>query len=200
MKRMKKKPVNGIPETVAELKASDRNPRRITEWQMQALKKSLKKFGDLGGIVFNTTTKHLVGGHQRIAAFKEGQDAKLEVTETFVVPDECGTVAVGWVSVDGTRHMFRAVQWDEQTEAAANIAANQHGGEFEDVALRDILNGLKSIDFDMDLAGFDANALTCLLADPPEPTPPEDFKSVDENVSTEFQCPRCKYAWSGKPS
>jgi rubredoxin len=52
----------------------------------------------------------------------------------------------------------------------------------------------------MDLAGFDANALAGLLADPPEPMPPEDFTAVDENLPTDFVCPRCKYAWSGKPA
>ncbi|MCZ7636747.1 MAG: ParB N-terminal domain-containing protein [Verrucomicrobia bacterium] len=72
--------------------------------------------------------------------------------------------------------------------------------EVDDAALRGVLGELKAADFDMDLAGFDANALAGLLADPPEPTPPEDFTAVDENLPTEFQCPKCSYRWSGKPS
>ncbi len=29
-------------------------------------------------------------------------------------------------------------------------------------------------------------------------TPPEAFPEVDENIHTDYQCPRCHYAWSGK--
>lgn len=29
---------------------------------------------------------------------------------------------------------------------------------------------------------------------------PDDFKEVDENIPTEFCCPKCNYKWSGKPS
>jgi rubrerythrin len=30
-----------------------------------------------------------------------------------------------------------------------------------------------------------------------DPTPPEDFKEVDENIETEHSCPKCGYKWSG---
>jgi len=29
--------------------------------------------------------------------------------------------------------------------------------------------------------------------------PPEDFKSYDEEIDTEYCCPKCGYQWSGKP-
>lgn len=29
--------------------------------------------------------------------------------------------------------------------------------------------------------------------------PPDDFKEVDEDLETQYQCPKCKYEWSGKP-
>jgi hypothetical protein len=31
-----------------------------------------------------------------------------------------------------------------------------------------------------------------------EPESPEQFPEVDENLPTEFKCPKCQYAWSGK--
>ena len=33
--------------------------------------------------------------------------------------------------------------------------------------------------------------------DADEPSAPEDFPEVDENVPTEHQCPKCGYRWSG---
>ncbi len=63
-----------------------------------------------------------------------------------------------------------------------------------------MLAELKAGDFDLDLAGFDAAALQALLTAQTEPEPPADFRAVDENLPTEFQCPKCAYRWSGKPS
>lgn len=34
---------------------------------------------------------------------------------------------------------------------------------------------------------------------PPEPAPPEEFPAHDEGIATDYQCPRCGYAWAGKP-
>jgi hypothetical protein len=33
--------------------------------------------------------------------------------------------------------------------------------------------------------------------DPPDDSPPEEFKSYDENLATEHTCPKCGYEWSG---
>jgi hypothetical protein len=72
--------------------------------------------------------------------------------------------------------------------------------EADESALKGLLAELKAGDFDLDLAGFDAMAIEALLADPPQPEAPDEFPEVDENISTEFQCPKCSYRWSGKPS
>src|SRR5262249_25198454 len=33
-----------------------------------------------------------------------------------------------------------------------------------------------------------------------EPSPPEDFPEVGEDVETEYRCPKCGYQWSGGPA
>jgi hypothetical protein len=33
----------------------------------------------------------------------------------------------------------------------------------------------------------------------PAPVPPEEFAAYDEDLETQYRCPKCGYAWSGKP-
>ena len=39
-------------------------------------------------------------------------------------------------------------------------------------------------------------ASACTEVIPPQP--PNGFKSYDENIETQFQCPKCGYEWSGR--
>jgi hypothetical protein len=34
---------------------------------------------------------------------------------------------------------------------------------------------------------------------PPETTPPDEFPTYDEDLHTDFACPKCGHTWSGKP-
>lgn len=178
---------------ISDLKPSPANPRLISEWQLEALKKSLAKFGDLSGIVFNRTSGHLVGGHQRVKVFAE-EGGTVTITEKMPAPDKRGTVALGWVEAGGARHSYREVEWDETTEKAANIAANKHGGEFDNEVLSEILKELDG-KIQVDLLGFTQEDIEAIMK---EVAPPADFKEVDENVATEFTCPKCGFEWSGK--
>jgi hypothetical protein len=49
----------------------DCNPRIIDQENRKNLKKSIKKYGLVGHIVWNENTKHVVGGHQRINVIDE---------------------------------------------------------------------------------------------------------------------------------
>ncbi|MCI0563624.1 MAG: hypothetical protein MN733_34560, partial [Nitrososphaera sp.] len=66
------------------------------------------------------------------------------ITQRYRKPTRTGTVAEGYVIADGERYHYREVNWDEETHAAANIAANNPyiSGEFtpELVKLLDDLN------------------------------------------------------------
>ena len=37
-----------------------------------------------------------------------------------------------------------------------------------------------------------------MMGDRDDPTVPDDFKEVDEDLETEHRCPSCGYEWSGK--
>jgi len=136
-----------------------RNPRHITPQQAERLKKALAEFGDLGGIIYNRRSKHLVGGHQRVTAFEETK-VPAKITQRLTEPDRTGTLAYGYIEMFGTRYSFREVDWDEAREAAANIAANQHGGEFDWEQVSDIVKGLT---VEKDVLGFSAEELENLL-------------------------------------
>lgn len=132
------------------LKPNKKNPRKINSKQLNALRRSLEKFGDLGGIIFNETTGNIVGGHQRRVALKEG---KIEITTKYDNPSPTGTVALGYAIIAGERYAYRQVRWDEKKETEALLAANKHSGDWDE----DIL-GLIKIDFpdlDWEIAGFD---------------------------------------------
>lgn len=146
-----------------DLKSAEYNPRTISDKQLERLKKALHEFGDLSGIVFNLHTGNLIGGHQRLKCLPP--DAKIE-KQSLQKPSRTGTVATGTITIDKETYIYREVDWDETKEKAANIAANQHGGEFDDEKLAEILNELSKIpdfDFDMELLGFDDMKLKILM-------------------------------------
>lgn len=119
-------------KNVNDLHGDPQNPRTISKKDFESLKKSIVEFGDLSGIVLNTTTGELVGGHQRIEAFKGlGKNAQIEIAQRLDQPTKVGTIAIGFVVMDGERYGYREVQWDKAKQQAANIAANRISGEFD---------------------------------------------------------------------
>jgi hypothetical protein len=127
---------------ISELRAYDKNPRKMTKGDFETLKSSLDEHGDLSGVVFNRKTGNLVGGHQRTNAFKN-KDSKVVITEE-VERTKTGTVAVGYIESNGERFSYREVEWDEDQEAKANILANKVSGQW---------------DFDMLANAFDVDTL-----------------------------------------
>jgi len=115
---------------VKELKPADYNPRVISEARLKMLKKSLDEFGDLSGVVFNVETGQLVGGHQRLKHL----DPEWKIVREKH-SDKTGTVALGYIETPSGRLMYREVKWTSSKEIQANIAANNHGGEFDKTAL-----------------------------------------------------------------
>lgn len=140
---------------VSDLNPNPKNPRIVTDEKLSMLKKTVIEFGDLSGIVFNRKTKRLVGGHQRTKLNDE--DTPVEITKKYSKPTKTGTVAEGFILLEGERFTYREVQWSEQREKAANIAANKGAGEWDLPQLSDWMKDLSSFDadFDMDLTGFD---------------------------------------------
>jgi len=144
---------------VKDLKPATYNPRKISDWKLEALGKAMKEFGDLSGVVRNVKTGNLIGGHQRCKHFDPSWKIAKDSHQ-----DNVGTVAQGYVETPWGRWTYREVDWPEQKEIAANIAANEHGGEFDLPGLADLLGQLDAGDFDMDLLGFTQDELRDIMA------------------------------------
>lgn len=153
-------PIEASP--LEELAPNPRNPR--LPWkpdQQEAFVASLRRFGDLGGIVRNLTTGQLVGGHKRVEVFRAA--AEVRVMATPQARDAQGTVAHGYVVVDGARFSYREVEWDPEVEAAANLAANRWTAGWDWALVSDTLKSITDTELHS-LTGFADHELANLLA------------------------------------
>jgi len=143
---------------IKDLKPASYNPRKITDKQLGMLKKSMAEFGDLSGIVVNVKTGNMVGGHQRVKNLDQSWQIVKQPHK-----DKTGTVALGYIETPVGRWTYREVSWTEKKEAAANIAANKHGGEFDMPKLKDIIISLDDGAMDMELLGFNSHELELMM-------------------------------------
>lgn len=141
---------------ISDLNHNPKNPRKITEEKLESLKESLLAFGDLGGVVFNRRTMRLVGGHQRT---KLWQDSEIFIDKHYEPPTPIGTVSEGYILNNGERFSYREVDWDEQKEELANIAANKQGGQWDYPRLVEMIIELDTQNVPLELTGMDHKEL-----------------------------------------
>lgn len=127
------------------------NPRRISEKRFKRLKDTLRRLGDLSGIVHDLNTDQVIGGNQRTRALDLLKRQPVIVAE-YDPPTATGTVREGYYEVDGERFAYRAVRWTAEQAREANIAANLEAGvwDFDALAGWDV-DELKDWGFDADL-------------------------------------------------
>ena len=115
------------------IKEYHKNPRKISEERFEHLKRSLEKFGDLGGVVVNRRTGEAIGGNQRTKSLLAERERYTFTGEDLAAPQADGTVLVGRIVKDKglpTEQSFsyREVDWDEKMAEEANIVANKVTG------------------------------------------------------------------------
>lgn len=174
------------------LNPNPKNPRKINKHDFESLLASVKRFGDLSGIVFNVATQQLVGGHQRIEVFKRlgGQPT---ITKRLLTPNSVGTVAVGYVLLGDEQYGYREVSWDKGFEDAANIAANRIQGDFDVDLLGEVTYAISQLENAEDLlamTGQDPKEIKRLLensgAIEEEPEPEQSVPSVGVKMEFSF--------------
>lgn len=124
---------------ISELQPANYNPRKDLQpgdVEYDKLKRSLTEFGYVEPVIWNSTTGHVVGGHQRLKILED----------------------LGHESVD-----VIVVELDETREKALNIALNKISGEWDNDKLALLIADLDASDFNAELTGFDDDEIAQLI-------------------------------------
>ena len=127
--------------SVDRLKPAKYNPRKDLkpgDPAYEKIRRSLHEFGYVDPVIWNEVTGNIVGGHQRYKV----------LTAEGATEIDCVVVHIE----------------NPQEEKALNIALNKAVGEWEPVALADLLNDLKLSGYDVDATGFDAAEIDDLFS------------------------------------
>ena len=123
------------------LMPADYNPRKDLkpgDPEYEKLKRSLEEFGYVEPIIWNKTTSHVVGGHQRLKVLLD-----MGITEVECV----------------------VVEMDAEKEKALNVALNKISGDWDKDKLALLIADLQGTDFDVSLTGFDPGEIDDLFKD-----------------------------------
>ena len=147
---------------VSKLKPAKYNPRKDLkpgDPAYEKIKRSMNDFGYVDPIIWNEVTGNIVGGHQRFKVLKaEGVQEIMCVVVHIENPDD---------------------------EKALNIVLNKATGDWEPVALADLLSELKANGYDLDSTGFDAAEVDDLFSNVHDKDVKDDDFDVDAAAEAE---------------
>ena len=164
---------------LAHLIPDAKNPRKDLKKgdpEFEKINKSVEKFGQLDPIIFNTRTRKILGGHQRLKVLdSQGY------TELFTVT--LGAYTWAFAETD-------LKELSEKEENAANIALNKVQGDWDIDQLTINLQELKLDDM-LEFTGFDDVEFDTIIRDA---AIPESEKEYDESIANDVKmitCPHC---------
>lgn len=147
---------------ISMLKPAKYNPRKDLkpgDPAYEKIKRSMNDFGYVDPIIWNEVTGNIVGGHQRYKVLKaEGVTDVTCVVVHIENPDD---------------------------EKALNMVLNKATGDWEPVALADLLSELKQNGYDLDSTGFDAAEVDELLSNVHD----KDVRDDDFDIDAELAKP-----------
>lgn len=119
-----------MPEKLKDIKPNLKNPRLIKKERMDKLQEYMQEFGDLSGLVVNADGT-IISGHQRLRVFKKDK-GQIVIYERYEPPTAHGTTARGFIELkDGSRFVYREVDWPQYKADRATIIANGQFGEWD---------------------------------------------------------------------
>lgn len=146
------------------------NARKHDRQNLDAIKGSLAKFGQVEPLVVQASTRVVIGGNGRLEAMKE----------------------LGWTEVDVH---IRDLSPTEATALALALNRTAELAEWDDAALAQQLEALKLEDVPIETFGFDA-----FFDQTPPPTPRPDAQGAKEINQLELKfthcCPRCGFEYN----
>ena len=154
-----------------QLLANPNNPRRHPAKQREALRGSLETLGWYDAVIMNRQTGYLIDGHARV--------------EEQLTVDEHATLPVLVVDMSP----------EEEAQALASHDWISQMATYDAQVLDDLLREFNSDDQRVTEMLAEMAGKNNLLAD----APPDEFADYDDDIETEYCCPKCKYEWSGSP-
>jgi ParB-like chromosome segregation protein Spo0J len=162
---------------IRKVKLWDKNPRNIKTKDFERLKKQIKELGIYKPLIAcsDGNGKYMVlGGNMRLRALQE----------------------MGIKDVD-----ISIVKADTEAQRIKYaLSDNDRAGEYMEQELAELvyshIEEINLEDFKVDL-GYSISIKNVMEEFGPDLIPKE--KEVDENIDTDYKCPKCGYEWSGKP-
>lgn len=155
------------------MKQYHKNPRKITDAQLQQLKENIQELGDLSGIVHDLNTDEIISGNQRSKVININE-CEIEIVKQYDEPNEQGTIAFGFIIFENQRLNYRQVRWNDKQRERACITANALGGDWD----YDILKADWDIELlkecEIDVTGFEIQTTQEEVFD-------DDFSELDAN-------------------
>jgi ParB-like chromosome segregation protein Spo0J len=152
---------------ITELSLDPSNVRKHSRRNLDAIKASLRKFGQQKPIVVDAKGIVLAGNGTLTAAQELGW------TEIQIVRTE----------LEGVEAIMFAIADNRTAELA----------EWEEDKLNAVLKSLQDEGVDLVDVGYSPEDVKIEV----EKEAPQEFAEVDENIETEHNCPKCGYKWSG---
>jgi ParB-like chromosome segregation protein Spo0J len=152
---------------ITELSLDPSNVRKHSRRNLDAIKASLRKFGQQKPIVVDAKGIVLAGNGTLTAAQELGW------TEIQIVRTELAGVEATMFAIADNR--------------TAELA------EWEEDKLNAVLKSLQDEGVDLVDVGYSPEDVKIEV----EKEAPQEFAEVDENIETEHNCPKCGYKWSG---
>ena len=152
---------------LAELSLDPSNVRKHSRRNLDAIKASLRKFGQQKPIVVDA--KGIVlAGNGTLTAAKELGWTEIQIVRTELAGVEATAFAIA------DNRTAELAEWEEDKRNAVLKSLQDEGVDLVDV-------GYSPEEFKIEA----------------EKEAPQEFAEVDENIETEHQCPKCSYKWSG---
>ncbi len=150
---------------ITKINPAPYNPRKDLQpgdVEYEKLKKSITEFDMVEPLVWNKRSGNLVGGHQRLKILKAMDIKSVEVS---------------------------VVDLSETKEKALNLALNKISGEWDFLALKDLLQELDTGAFDIEITGFDLKEIEDLMT---QFHVPEEGLTDDDAVPEPTESITCK--------
>ena len=150
------------------------NARVHSDEQVSQIAASIKEFG-FNNPILTDGDNGVIAGHGRLMAAKK---LNLDTAPVIELSHLSETQKKAYILADNK--LAENATWDDELVQV----------ELEALSAEDFDFGL--IGFDLDMPGEDIGGTVLGEA-------PDDFQEYDEDIETDYKCPKCGYSWSGKP-